>query len=130
MAEAAFHLIQHAFAQRAVGQAQLSNGQRIKHAAQDGQPRHEDRLALVGQPRQAQGVKAFMLQHFFGQQHVRRSGVMRVFFTHRQQHFMGRFDGAGRAQRHVPALNTVLPGQRFQLLRGRHPRAAEVLAGD
>ena len=53
MAEAAFHFVQHAFAQRAVGQAQLFNGQRIKHAAENGQPRHEDRLTLVGKPRQA-----------------------------------------------------------------------------
>ena len=53
MAETAFHFVQHAFAQRAVGKAQLFNGEGIKHAAKDGQPRHEDRLTLVGKTWQA-----------------------------------------------------------------------------
>ena len=71
-----------------------------------------------------------MLQHFFGQQRQAFGRNKPVFFTHRQQHFMRRLDGARRAQRHVPALNTVLPGQIFQLLDSCHTRALEVLAGD
>jgi len=39
---------------------------------------------------------------------------------------MHRFNRAGGAKRHVPALNAVLPGQRLQLLRRCHARAAEV----
>lgn len=68
MAEAAFHLIQHAFTQRTVGETQLLNGKRIKHAAEDSQTRYEYRLTLVRKTRQAKSVKTFMLQHFFGQQ--------------------------------------------------------------
>ncbi len=43
---------------------------------------------------------------------------------------MGGLDGARSAQRILPALNAVLPGQRFQLLRRRQPRAAEVVFAD
>lgn len=43
---------------------------------------------------------------------------------------MGGLDGARGAQRVLPALNAVLPGQRFQLLRRRQPRAAEVVFAD
>ena len=57
----------------------------------------------------------------------RRSRVMRPSFPHRHQHFVGGLDGARGAQRVLPALNAVLPGQRFQLLRRRQPRAAEVV---
>ena len=53
MAEAAFHLIQHAFTQRAVRQTQLFYGEGIKHAAENSQPRHEYRFTLVGKTRQA-----------------------------------------------------------------------------
>ena len=126
MAETAFHFIQHAFAQRAVGQAQIADRQRIEHAAQDSQPRHEHRLAIFRQPRQAQRAEAFELQHLLGE-HFRAIQVMRPSFPHRHQHFVGGLDGARGAQRVLPALNAVLPGQRFQLLRRRQPRAAEVV---
>ena len=71
-----------------------------------------------------------MLQHFVGQQRQAFGRDEPIFFTHCQQHFMRRLDGARRAQRHVPALNAVLPGQVFQLLDSRHTCTLEVLAGD
>lgn len=80
MAETAFHFIQHAFAQRAVGQAQIADRQRIEHAAQDSQPRHEHRLAIFRQPRQAQRAEAFELQHLLGE-HFQAIQVMRPSFS-------------------------------------------------
>ena len=71
-----------------------------------------------------------MLQHFFGQQGQAFRRDKPVFFTHCQQDFMRRLDGTRRAQRHVPALNTVLPGQIFQLLDRGHTRPLEVFTGD
>lgn len=43
---------------------------------------------------------------------------------------MGRFDTAGRAKRDVPALNTELPGQRFQFLRCGNAGTLEVFRID
>jgi hypothetical protein len=50
MAETAFHFIQHAFAQRAVGQAQLFNRQRIKYAAENSQTRSKTALRSSEDP--------------------------------------------------------------------------------
>ena len=130
MTETSFHLIQHAFTQGAVREAQLFDRQRVKHAAEDRQPRYEHGFTFVGQTRQTQGVEALMLKHLFGEFHQALRRNKPVFFTHRQQHFMGRFNRPRCAQRHVPALNTVLPGQIFQFLYGGHARALEVFAGD
>lgn len=71
-----------------------------------------------------------MLQHLFGQQGQAFRRDKTVFFTHRQQHFMRRLDGARRAQRHVPALNAVLPGQILQLLDRSHFGPLEVFTGN
>ncbi len=64
MAEAAFHFIQHAFAQRAVGKAKLADSQSIKNAAQNRQARHKDRFSFFRQTRQAERIKGAVLQHF------------------------------------------------------------------
>ncbi len=43
---------------------------------------------------------------------------------------MRRFDGARRAQRHVPALNAILPGEAFQFLYRCNARALEIFPVD
>ena len=46
VAEAAFHLVQDTFAQRAIGQTKFFDGQRVKHTAEDRQPRRKDRFTV------------------------------------------------------------------------------------
>ena len=130
VAESAFHLIQHAFAQRTVRQAQLANGQRIEHAAQDRQTRNKHRFALFGQARQAQSFKALMLDHLFHQHRQTLRGDKAIFFAHLHQHFMCGFNRTRGAKRHVPALQSVLPGERLQLLHRGHARTLEVFPAD
>ena len=130
MAKTSLHLIQHAFTQRAIRQAQLFDRQRIENAAEDSQPRSKHRFAFFRQTRQAERVKVFILQHFIHQHFKAFRGDKTVFLTHRHQHFLRSFNGAGGAQRHIPALDAELPRQRFQLLHGRQTRALEILFVD
>ena len=71
-----------------------------------------------------------MLEHFFPEFFQPFRSDNPVFFTHRQQHFVCRFNATGRAEGNIPALNTILPGKRFQFLNGRHARALEIYTGN
>ncbi len=94
MAEAALHLVEDAFAQRAVREAQLANRQRVEHAADNRQPRHEHRFTLFREARQAQRAERFML-HNLVIEHVQPLWRDHFFFfAHRLQHFARRLDGA------------------------------------